>query len=155
MMSGFLSFPSSGPSIFIYKLRSCSNMTTVQEAMVNSIQLNMKLLLHTSTCHQPEDCQSLNCRKMKVGDLKPVSLKIKINECFACLLVSKGIHLTANDRRKMDLFVYMIYICLSQCCLPIDKTDIVFIIISYFLHHHHHHHHHSWTPTNRACCATV
>jgi len=76
-------------------------MTTVQEAMVNSIQLNMKLLLHTSTCHQPEDCQSLNCRKMKGLLRHSMTCRARRNQlpCSVCHRVVTLLHYHARECR--------------------------------------------------------
>jgi len=69
--------------------------------MVNSIQLNMKLLLHTSTCHQPEDCQSLNCRKMKGLLRHSMICRARENQlpCSVCHRVATLLHLHARECR--------------------------------------------------------
>jgi len=72
-----------------------------RKARAQSIQLNMKLLPHTSTC-QSDNCQSLNCGKMKGLLRHSLTCRARENKlpCSVCHRVLTLLHFHARECRR-------------------------------------------------------
>jgi len=89
------------PRLFEAENEKVTSAEAQRKAMAYSLQMNLKLLLHTSTC-QSDNCQSLNCGKMKGLLRHNMTCQARRNQlpCSVCRRVVTLLHFHARECRS-------------------------------------------------------